>query len=299
MSETKRNLPASIHRRLLNKAHETGQAFNELLQYYAIERLLYRLSISEHADKFVLKGALMFNAWGLTNFRPTRDIDLLGYTQNGIEHVVSIFQDVCKLNTEPDGLEFDAKHVQGERIKEEAEYEGIRIDITARLGKSWLPIQIDIGFADVVTPAPASLEYPTILNLAAPRLYGYPPETILAEKFQAMTVLGMANSRMKDFYDIWMLITKFEFSGTIVQRALQRTFENRSTELPSAAHVIFSDEFVETKRGQWRAFLGKIGEKETTELEQVLVAIHDFFLPIVRASQQGKSFKKRWKKKWK
>ncbi|HSB01700.1 MAG TPA: nucleotidyl transferase AbiEii/AbiGii toxin family protein [Anaerolineales bacterium] len=123
MSEAKRNLPASIHRRLLNRAHETGQAFNELLQYYAIERLLYRLSISEHANKFILKGALMFNAWGLTNFRPTRDIDLLGYTQNVIEHVVGIFQDICKLDVEPDGLEFDAGHVQGERIKEEAEYE--------------------------------------------------------------------------------------------------------------------------------------------------------------------------------
>src|SRR5512145_1516636 len=119
MNDIKRNLPASIHRRLLNRAHETGRVFNELLQYYAIERLLYRLSISKHTDKFTLKGALMFNAWGLTSFRPTRDIDLLGHTQNAIEHVIGIFQDVCKVEVEPDGLDFDARHVQGERIKED------------------------------------------------------------------------------------------------------------------------------------------------------------------------------------
>jgi len=172
MSEEKRNLPDSVHQRLLNKAHETDQAFNELLQYYGIERLLYRLSVSKHAHKFILKGALVLNAWGLTSFRPTRDIDLLGYTQNEIDHVVGIFQDVCQLKVEPDGLEFDVDRIRGERIKEDADYEGIRINLTAHLGKTRLPIQIDIGFADVVTPA--NLEYPAILDFPAPQLYGYP-----------------------------------------------------------------------------------------------------------------------------
>ena len=250
MRAEKRNLPASIHQRLLNKARQSGRAFNELLQYYAIERLLYRLSISEYSELFTLKGALMFNAWGLTNLRPTRDIDLLGHTQNMVDSVLKIFQDLSKLETEPDGLEFDPVHIQGERIKEDADYEGIRITMTARLGKTRLPIQIDIGFADVITPAPESLDYPTILDLPAPHLYGYPPETVIAEKFQAMIVLGMANSRMKDFYDIWMLITNFEFESSVIQNAIERTFQNRGTELPTEKHIVFSDEFAENKADQ-------------------------------------------------
>ncbi|HSB01699.1 MAG TPA: nucleotidyl transferase AbiEii/AbiGii toxin family protein [Anaerolineales bacterium] len=169
----------------------------------------------------------------------------------------------------------------------------------ARLGKSRLPIQIDIGFADVVTPAPASLEYPTILDFSAPQLYGYPPETILAEKFQAMTILGMANSRMKDFYDVWMLITNFRFSGEIVQRALERTFEHRNTELPAEVHIIFSEEFVENKKEQWSAFIKKIEEEEEIEMGQVVSLLREFLLPVVHASRQGKSFKKKWRKKWK
>ena len=250
MSTERKNLPTSIHQRLLNKARQSGRAFNELLQYYAIERLLYRLSISEYSELFTLKGALMFNAWGLTNLRPTRDIDLLGHTQNTVDAVLKIFQDLSKLEAEPDGLEFDPLHIQSERIKEDADYEGIRITMTARLGKTRLPIQIDIGFADVITPAPESLDYPTILDLPAPHLYGYPPETVIAEKFQAMIVLGMANSRMKDFYDIWMLITNFEFESSVIQNAIERTFQNRGTELPTEKHIVFSDEFAENKADQ-------------------------------------------------
>lgn len=298
MSSEKRNLPASVHQRLLNKAHETGQPFNELLQYYGIERLLYRLSISDHAEKFILKGALMFNAWGLANQRPTRDIDLLGYTQNTIEHIVSIFQDVCRLDAEPDGLEFETDHIRGERITEDTAYEGIRINIISRLGKTRLPIQIDIGFADAVTPAPASVDYPTILDFPIPHLFGYPPETTIAEKFQAMTILGMANSRMKDIYDIWMLITNFEFDGRIVQSALERTFQNRNTELPVETHVIFSEGFAENKMEQWHAFAKKIKDENKVEMKQIVRTMKEFFIPVIHASQQGISFKKRWKKRW-
>jgi predicted nucleotidyltransferase component of viral defense system len=296
MNVEKKNLPASIHQRLLNKAHQTGRAFNELLQYYAIERLLYRLSISEYSELFTLKGALMFNAWGLTNLRPTRDIDLLGHTQNTVDSVLKIFQDLSKLETEPDGLEFDL--VQSERIKEDADYEGIRITMTARLGKTRLNIQIDVGFADVITPAPERLDYPTILDFPAPHLYGYPPETVIAEKFQAMTVLGMANSRMKDFYDIWMLITSFEFDGMIIQTAIERTFQNRSTELPDERHIVFSDEFAENKRDQWDAFSRKLRDENAVEIHQIVVLMRDFFFPVLHASQQGTAFKKKWKTKW-
>jgi hypothetical protein len=192
MTTERKNLPASIHQRLLNKARQSGRAFNELLQYYAIERLLYRLSISEYSELFTLKGALMFNAWGLTNLRPTRDIDLLGHTQNTVDSVLKIFQDLSKLEAEPDGLEFDPVHIRSERIKEDADYEGIPITMTARLNKTRLTIQIDLA-ADVIT-APERLDYPTILDFPAPHLYGYPPETVIAEKFQAMTVLGIAKA---------------------------------------------------------------------------------------------------------
>jgi hypothetical protein len=298
MTTERKNLPASIHQRLLNKAHESGRAFNELLQYYAIERLLYRLSISEYSELFTLKGALMFNAWGLTNLRPTRDIDLLGHTQNTVDAVLKIFQELSKLESEPDGLEFDPLHIQGERIKEEAEYEGIRITMPARLGKTRLNIQIDIGFADVITPAPERLDYPTILDFPAPHLYGYPPETVIAEKFQAMTVLGMANSRMKDFYDIWMLITNFEFDGMVIQTAIVRTFQNRSTELPTEKHIVFSNEFAENKRDQWNAFSRKLRDENTIVMDQIIAVMRDFFFPLLHASEQGTAFKKQWKTKW-
>lgn len=298
MSTERKNLPASIHQRLLNKARQSGRAFNELLQYYAIERLLYRLSISEYSELFTLKGALMFNAWGLTKLRPTRDIDLLGHTQNTVDSVLKIFQDLAKLEAEPDGLEFDPVHIQGETIKEDAEYEGIRITMPARLGRTRLNLQIDIGFADVITPAPEQLDYPTILDFPAPHLYGYPPETVIAEKFQAMTVLGMANSRMKDFYDIWMLITNFEFDGRVIQTAIERTFQNRSTELPTEKHIVFSDEFADNKRDQWNAFSKKLRDENAVEINQIVAAMRDFFFPVLHASQQGTVLQKKWKTKW-
>jgi predicted nucleotidyltransferase component of viral defense system len=298
MSDERKNLPASIHQRLLNKARQSGRAFNELLQYYAIERLLYRLSISEYSELFTLKGALMFSAWGFTTLRPTRDIDLLGHTQNTVDAVLKIFQGLSKLEAEPDGLEFDPVQVQGERIKEDADYEGIRITMTAWLGKTRVHIQIDIGFADVITPAPERLDYPTILDFPVPHLYGYPPETVIAEKFQAMTVLGMANSRMKDFYDIWMLITNFEFDGKVVQTAVERTFQNRSTELPTEKHIIFSDEFAENKRDQWNAFSRKLRDENTIVMDQIIATMRSFFFPVLHASKQVTVFKKKWKNKW-
>jgi predicted nucleotidyltransferase component of viral defense system len=298
MNAEKRNLPASIHQKLLNKARQSGRSFNEILQYYAIERLLYRLSISEYSELFILKGALMFNAWGLTNLRPTRDIDLLGHTQNTIDSVLKIFQDLSKLEAQPDGLEFDRAHIQSERIKEDADYEGIRITMPARLGKTRLTTQIDIGFADVITPAPERLDYPTILDLPAPHLYGYPPETVIAEKFQAMTVLGIANSRMKDFYDIWMLITNFEFESTVIQSAIERTFQNRGTELPTEKHIVFSDEFAENKRDLWNAFSKKIRDENAVPMNQIVAIMREFFFPVLHAGQQGIILKKKWKDKW-
>jgi predicted nucleotidyltransferase component of viral defense system len=157
MSEVK-NLPASIRQRLLNKAHGTNRPYNEILQYYAIERFLYRISRSSYSDKFILKGALMFLAWGAAVYRPTRDIDFLGFTTNELDAVTRIIQDICVQEVEPDGLTFDRYTVQSERIKEDADYEGVRANLAGYLSKAKIPLQIDIGFADVVSPAPIMLK---------------------------------------------------------------------------------------------------------------------------------------------
>ncbi|MFN8432403.1 MAG: nucleotidyl transferase AbiEii/AbiGii toxin family protein [Anaerolineales bacterium] len=298
MNDEKRNVPASIHQRLLNKSHETGRSFNELLQYYGIERLLYRLSVSEHSNKFTLKGALMFNVWGMSNLRPTRDIDLLGHTSNAIESITEIFRDVCKMNSEVDGMEFDGD-LQARYIKEDADYAGVRVTVIAYLGKTKFPLQIDIGFADVITPAPEPVNYPTLLGHSAPQLHGYPRETTLAEKIQAMTILEMSNSRMKDFYDVWQLIERFEFDGKLVQTAIEKTFVNRNTALPQDDHVIFSNSFLEHKTIQWNAFIRKLKIENTTEMGEVLSAIKEFLVPLLNASQQGIVFDKKWDKKWK
>ena len=168
----------------------------------------------------------------------------------------------------------------------------------AQLGKTGLPIQIDIGFADVITPGPDMLEYPTILDFPAPHLYGYPPETIIAEKFQAMIILGMANSRMKDFYDIWKLATNFNFDGKILQDALENTFQNRNTELPPETHAIFTEDFTKNKTEQWQAFTRKIRGEQTVEIKQIIQLLRDFLLPVVDASQKQVPFLKQWKGTW-
>ena len=239
----------------------------------------------------------MFKAWGMANFRPTRDIDLLGHALNTLEHIKVLFEDVCKLDAEPDGLEFD-KNVTVERIKEDAEYEGVRVNVLAHLDKTRIPIQVDIGFADVVTPAPQKMEYPILLDFPAPQIYGYPRETITAEKFQAMIVLGMANSRMKDFYDLCMMFEEFEFDGLTMQDALQRTFQNRDTELPMETHVIFLPEFAENKTAQWNAFTRKVKRQDYADMKQVINTIKEFFGPILAASQRGIPFDKNWKGRW-
>jgi len=184
-------------------------------------------------------------------------------------------------------------------IKEEADYVGVRITVTARLGKIKFPIQIDIGFADVITPAPEKLHYPTLLDYPAPSLYGYPRETVIAEKIHAMTILEMANSRMKDFYDVWLLLERFEFDGKVIQTALERTFANRNTALPQEDHVIFSDAFGESKMVQWNAFIRKLKIKNAADMKMVLDVIKSFLIPLVNASQQGAVFEKRWNKGWK
>jgi predicted nucleotidyltransferase component of viral defense system len=290
-----KNLPASIQDRLLNLARSSRRPFNELLQYYAIERFLYRLAQSRYADLFVLKGALLFRAWGLAAFRPTRDIDLLGNTSNDVENLVAIMKDVCSLEVQADGIRFDPETVRGERINEDADYEGIRIRFEGTLGKARLHLQIDIGFADIVTPASKTVNYPVILKMPAPKMQAYPPETVVSEKLQAMIFLGSVNSRMKDFYDVWVLAQQSEFKGSILQKAIQRTFEQRKTDIPSGEPRAFSLQFANEKQVQWSAFLRSNEIQDAPEqFEAVLDCLREFITLIFQNLNTGQAFGKKW-----
>jgi predicted nucleotidyltransferase component of viral defense system len=197
-----RNSAASVHQRLLNLARNEDRRFNEVLQRYALERWLYRLSVSGHADRFVLKGGLLLSAWDLPIYRPTRDIYLLARTPNDLDGVRAMISEICKEEVEPDGLVFDETTVSAERIAEDAVYKGVRSTFAGNLGNARIAMQIDLDFSDVVTPGPIALTIPTILELPAPELQAYNQETTIAEKFEAMVKLGELNSRMKDFFDI-------------------------------------------------------------------------------------------------
>jgi hypothetical protein len=221
------NVAASVRQRLLNHAKERHEDFNFVLSRFAAERLLYRLSVSEHAETFVLKGALLFLLWTGHLYRPTRDVDLLGFGDSSIKRLEDIFRDICKAKVADDGLIFAADSVQGASIREDQEYDGVRITLLAFLEKARIPLQIDVGFGDAITPEVQAVEFPLLLaspTLPAPRLNAYPRETVIAEKLEAMVTLGVPNSRMKDFSDLLTLARSFDFEGDVLVRAVRSTF---------------------------------------------------------------------------
>ena len=205
MKKDLKDVAASVRQRLLNIAKETNRPFDELLQYFAMERFLYRVGQSKYRDKVILKGALMFAVWNAPRSRATRDIDFLGKIESKLDKLAKLVQDVCDVEVEDDGMTFNSKSIKVERIKEDADYEGVRARFMGRLGQPKVFMQIDFGFGDAVFPKPLDVDYPSLLGMPRPQLKGYPRETVIAEKFQAMVDLGMLNSRMKDFYDIWLL----------------------------------------------------------------------------------------------
>lgn len=290
-----KNLPASIQSRLMVLARNSQRPYDEMLKYYTIERFLYRLSRSKYKDKFLLKGALLFQAWGMSKFRPTRDIDLLGYTANRIDTMAQIVREICSQEVEADGIIFDPKSVRGERITEDADYEGVRIRFQGHLGKTRLHLQIDVGFADVVSPSPTKLKYPALLAMPAAELRGYPAESVVAEKLQAMVVLGMVSSRMKDFYDLWVMASRFTFRGASLQKAILQTFENRSTPV-SIDIPALTDRFAMEKQEQWQAFLSRSMLKDApTKLSDVIQLLYDFLIPVLDTSLKSKPFPRTWK----
>ena len=290
------NIAASVRARLSNQAKERKRPFQELLQYYGIERFLYRFSQSQHSSRFLLKGALMLRVWGAPGSRPTRDIDFLGYVDNEIETLEAVVREVCAIVVEDDGVRFDAATVVGERITEDADYEGVRIKFIGFLEKARIPMQIDVGFGDVVHPGSEDKDYPTILNLPAPRLRVYPRETVVAEKFEAMVYLGTLNTRMKDFFDIWLLARQFDFDGAELARAIGKTFDNRSTELdpdPVALTAAFTKS--ENAQNQWAAFVRRSKlDGAPARLEEIREPLRQFLVPVATALAQGRAFADHW-----
>jgi predicted nucleotidyltransferase component of viral defense system len=291
-----KNIAASVHQRLLNKAKESSRPFNELLQYFAIERFIYRLSKSPHADKFILKGALMFAAWHGPASRPTMDIDLLGKIDNSLEVITAAIKDACRLEVEPDGISFNAETVEAVRITEDAEYEGVRVRVHGSLGNARFSIQIDIGFGDVVVPNPSKVSYPAILDFPAPELKGYTMESTIAEKFQAMVKLGILNSRMKDFYDIWILSRTSDFEGNILAEAVAKTFEKRNTPVTLDA-ALFNPSFGKDwdKNVQWRGFIRKTKLINAPDsFEEVMTAVKLFLEPLAASIAERRAFNSNW-----
>ena len=293
---SQRDLGASVRQRLLNQAKARSRPFQELLQYYAMERFLYRLARSPHADEFILKGALLLFAWRSPLSRSTMDIDLLGNTSNNLDHIRSLFSRICATDVEPDGISFDTSSLETARIKEDADYEGVRVHFNAILARARISMQIDIGFGDVVVPEITRVEYPTILEFPVPVLRAYPKEAVIAEKLEAMTVLASLNSRMKDFFDLWALSRSYSFdSGTLI-KAITATFHHRDTAVQPLPTGL-SDEFADNneKSAQWTAFLRRIRlESAPKAFAHIVAMVREFAHPVLSAASSGDSFTAQW-----
>jgi hypothetical protein len=297
MKKAPANVPASVHQRLLNRAKREDRPLNELLPYFAIERFLYRLSRSSHADKLVLKGALMLRIWHSPLARPTMDVDFLARAVSSPDDLVAIVKQCFAEDVPDDGMRFDPDSVTTEAIAEDAVYQGVRVRFTAHLSHIPIGMQVDVGFGDAVVPAPTWAELPALLDLPAPRLLTYPPEASVAEKFEAMVELEMANSRMKDFYDIWTLARIRDFDGSTLARALRATFQRRQRVLPAELPVALTAAFADdaTKQAQWRAFVRRSRLDATTPpLADVVAVVRDFLGPPARAVAAGEAFERVW-----
>ena len=242
-SQPSKNLAASVRDRLLNRSRQTGEDFQFLLHRYAAERFLHRLGESDYRDRYVLKGAMLFPLWGGSIYRATRDLDFTGYGSSAVGDVLAIMRDVCAVRVAEDGLVFDSGSLSAEAIRDDAEYDGLRMRLQARLGVARIPLQIDIGFGNAIEPPAAEVDYPTLLDMSAPRLRAYPQEAVIAEKLHATVVLGERNSRYKDFYDLYVLAQQFPFEGERLTDAITATFKRRRTpiedNLPAALNARF------------------------------------------------------------
>jgi predicted nucleotidyltransferase component of viral defense system len=285
-----RNIGASVRARLQNLSRETGQSFELILTRYALERLLYRLSTSAYADRFVLKGAMLLMSWFADPYRATRDLDLLGFGDPSPSAMVAAFKEFLATDAD-DGVAFDLDALRVDQIREELEYGGLRLRTTASISGARIAVTVDVGFGDALEPGVEVIDYPCILDLPAPRLNAYARETVMAEKFQAMVALGRANSRMKDFYDIWLLSQSFPFDDDRLARAIAATFERRRTEIPAELPDALTPAFVEDehKQRQWNAFIENVA-LHPGSLAHVVASVAGFIMPhTIAAAKIGKN----------
>jgi predicted nucleotidyltransferase component of viral defense system len=284
-----RDVAASVRQRLLNLAKQRGEEFTFVLTRFALERLLFRLGQSQHAGLFVLKGAMLFPLWSGSSHRATKDMDLLGYGPPDRSRMVTTFRDLAAMAAD-DGLVFDPDSVAAIQIREDAVYDGIRVTLTAYLSAARIPLQIDVGFGDDVTPTPVEVPYPTLLDLPPPILRVYPRETVIAEKLHAMVDLGMGNSRMKDFFDLWFLARNFQFDRETLAKAVRATFKRRQTPMPLQPPVGLTAVFAEdpVKQKQWGAFVAKSRLAENPDgLGDVVAKLSEFLWPVLNTVAPG------------
>ena len=280
---TIKNIGASVRTRINNKAKEDKVNTLFLLTRYALERMLYRLSVSEHRDSFLLKGALLFDLWYDVPLRPTRDIDLLGFGMAEIPHLLKVFEDLCAIEVE-DGINFEATSIEAEEIRKEANYSGTRVTLVGAIAGAKCAVQVDVGYGDAVTPAPEMATYPVMLkDMPAPQLRVYPQYTVIAEKFEAIVNLGMANSRMKDYFDLWVLLRNAALDPAILEQAVQATFTRRGTAMPIGTPVGLSDQFAldKSRVDLWDAFVGR-NKLKAESLAETVTYLRERFILILK-----------------
>ncbi len=297
MIDATKNVVTPLQMKLKHKAREMNRPYGEILQYYGIERFLYRLSKTHHADHFILKGGLIFNIWEIPLRRPTRDIDFRGYLNNSKENILQVIKDVIAIPFTEDGVVFDANSIIVEETQIDADYEGIRANFMGHLGKSRIPMQIDIGFSDELASKAELVEYPVLLNnLKGAQLKGYPKESVISEKFHAMVALGELNSRLKDYYDLWLISETFEFDLQLLKRAIETTFKKRDTDLPIERPVALTSKFASINQAHWHNFLNKshLRNNDFNNFANVIEKIWGFLQMPLQSSIDKSTINGKW-----
>jgi hypothetical protein len=292
-----RNLPASVRDRLTQRARDRRENVQLVLTRYALERLLFRIGRSKHRERFVLKGAMLFTLWSDAPYRSTGDLDLLGLGDPSPGSIDQAFREILAVNF-GDGVSFRPETVRVEAAGAGREYQGLRVRLHAQIAEAQLALQVDIGYGDAVTPAAREIEYPSLLDMPAPRIKAYPPETVVAEKLQAAVVLGMPNSRMKDFFDLWAIGQTFSFDGAVLARAIAATFARRETAALQGNPIALSPVFAKdaTKQAQWTAFLRRSEIAQApTRFAGLHRAVRRFVAPPLKAVARGESFARVWR----
>jgi len=286
-----------VKQRLLNRGQELGEPFDALLTRFTIERLLYRLCKTPHVSRFILKGATLFSIWMDRPHRPTRDVDLLGSGDLSLSSLENIFREVCARKVEPDGIEFDPDSVKANEIREGQIYQGLRVKLLAHLGKARIAVQVDVGLGDAVTPKPIEVTFRPLLDFPAPVLRAYPPEVVIAEKLQAAVTLDMANSRMKDLFDMYTMSQVMAFDGRSLADAVLGTFRRRRTPVPQELPTALTDRFVQdtSKMTQWTSFVRRVGQtSRDVSLGEVVAALARFLGPVLLAAANNRPFALQW-----